>query len=134
MSRYLPLCSYIDSKLDFLPTGTGVFVSLAGVAGANYGLHRAFNVASDGMWVMPALAGFFLAGDTVEKHLPKLLNKASVGLTKGGVILRGSQVVAAGLPLAFSLALHLHAADGKTPEKDQGHHDQIGISQELHPY
>lgn len=110
MSRYLPLCSYIDKTFDFLPAGSGVLASVAGTTGLSYGLHKAFNVASNDTWVFPAMAGFLLAGGFVEKHVPPMLRSYGVGLKKGGMILRGAQLAAVSLPLAISLAIHFNIA------------------------
>lgn len=130
MSRYLPMCDYIDHKLEWLPRGSGIGISLACVLGANYNLHSIFQVAANETWAMSGFAGFLLAGGIVEKRLPGILNDAGIGLKKGGVILRSAQVTAVSLPMAFSIGMQTAQMKDDEPSFLSDSHLN---SQTLHP-
>jgi hypothetical protein len=109
MSKYLPLCNYVQMKTGW-SYHTCAFINLSGgqIIGTSVHISATGGSPSFATGLLAGLAAIF-----VERALPDVLNRSGVGLTKGGMIIRGGQIAAFAAPYIVSMGLHFGAASSQ---------------------
>lgn len=94
MSRYLPLCDYMSQKTGLPQPLVSKFNICGSLVAANTLCYLTAPQFSQTSSLSLAVANLTACGLTAsaEGFVPKLLNKQRIGLTKGGMILRSSQI------------------------------------------
>ena len=109
MSRYLPLCDYMSQKTGLPQPLVSKFNICGSLVAANTLCYLTAPQFSQTSSLSLAVANLTACGLTAsaEGFVPKLLNKQRIGLTKGGMILRSSQIGAFLTPYLLLIGLSL---------------------------
>lgn len=129
MSKYLPLCDYMSSKAGGPKELWTIFNTMAACffgAATHIGLAIAYpetanlptesHISIIGMYAAGLGAGLAIA--LSDFILPPILRKKGIGLSRGGRIVRASQLAAMSTPVAISLAAHFAYATMTEPTNE----------------
>lgn len=111
MSRYLPLCHYVARKTGLSETQACLFNIAAGATIANTGYYLAVGSTPIFESLLLTLFATGIQGK-IENIVSDRLSEHNVGLTKGGMILRSSQIAGFLAPYLIMAGLNL----AQTPE------------------